>query len=492
MGRRIVAAAASLALLVAAGTALLWGAHLAIGYLWSGTPSSSGAGTETAPIPGDLSAAERALVEAVARVKPAVVSINVSTKIPGRRIEHPFADDPFFRDFFGRHFRFEIPPREEHGLGSGFIISADGFILTNWHVVGAADEIQVRLADGRIFDGKVVGSDRSTDVALVKIEAENLPVAPLGRSSGLAVGQFVFAVGTPFAADLAQTVTFGIVSGTGRSRGIAGIEDFIQTDAAVNPGNSGGPLCDLRGEVVGINTAIVPATAGGNSLQGERVYAGVSFAIPIDLARRVADDIRETGSFRRGYLGVRMRSVRPDEIEALGLSRVHGAVVEAVEDGSPAKRAGIEVGDVIVRVNGTEVEDSRNLQALIAGIRPGSRVDVVVLRAKSERTLTVEIGTFSAGGEGSARLGVRVEPLDASLAARLGIGGAGVQIVEVEAESPAGEKGLEAGDVILQANRKPVASAADLDAILGGAESALLLLWDHRTGRTLWIEIPLR
>jgi len=325
--------------------------------------------------------------ELAERQGPAVVNVSSTQVIRGQRFAHPFPfdeDDPSF-EFFRRFMPRQIPgmPREfrNQSLGSGFIVSADGYVLTNAHVVDAADEVLVKLTDKREFKAKVVGADKRTDVALLKIEASGLPVVKFGDPGKLKVGEWVVAIGAPFGFD--NSVTAGIVSAKGRSLPQENYVPFIQTDVAINPGNSGGPLFNMRGEVVGINSQIYSRSGG---------YMGVSFAIPIDVAMEVQAQLRTGGKVSRGRLGVAIQDVTRELAESFGLSKPAGALVASVEKGAPADKAGIEAGDIILKYDGKAVAQSSDLPRMVGSTKPGSRVAVQVWRKGGTRDLNVTVG----------------------------------------------------------------------------------------------------
>ena len=380
------------------------GALLAFGLGWqppagATTPSTPGASGQVLPDFADL----------VERYGPAVVNINTQTRMSARpQIPGLSEDDPFY-EFFRRFMppegrppkgdrgekgergdkgeRGQRGPLRPFGLGSGFIVSADGFIVTNAHVVENADEVNVRLTDKREFKAKVVGADSRSDIAVIKIEATNLPTVKIGDTSKLRVGEWVIAIGSPFG--FANTVTAGIVSAKSRENLTqdANLDavPFIQTDVAVNPGNSGGPLINMRGEVVGINSQIFSRTGG---------FAGISFAIPIDYAFGVADQLMKTGKVTRGRIGVSISTVTRDLSESLGLSKAEGAVVNNVEEGSPAAKAGLEAGDVILKIDGRTVEGNGDLSRTIRAMKPGTKSNLTVWRGGKMRDVTVAVGEF--------------------------------------------------------------------------------------------------
>ena len=400
------------------------------------------------------------------KVTPGVVNISTRTRI--RMQENPLLSDPFFRRFF------DIPDmpreRESQSLGSGVIVdAAKGLILTNNHVVGKADEITVTLRDGRSFRAERIGTDPEADVAVIRIQARRLTAVPLGDSSKLRVGDFVVAIGNPFG--LGQTVTSGVVSALGRSGlGIEGYEDFIQTDASINPGNSGGALVNLRGELVGINTAIV-GPSGGN--------VGIGFAIPINMAREIMDQLLEYGEVRRGRLGVYVQDLTPDLAKALSVkSTTKGAVISQVVPGSPAAKAGLKEGDVVVRVNKRRIKNAADLRNAIGLLRVGQRLSLEVLRDGKRRTVraTVEAPQrtkVKAGRLSKYLSGAVLGPLEPRhpLAGRV----QGVEVLEVEQGSPAWNAGLRPGDVIVSVNRQAVKSVEDVKRAARRSRGGLLL-----------------
>jgi serine protease Do len=381
--------------------------------------------------------------------------------------------------------------RAPTGRGSGFIITADGYILTNNHVVDGATRVQVRLDDGRELDAKVVGRDPQTDLALLKIDAASLPVVPLGESGTLRVGEPVMAVGNPFG--LEQTVTTGIVSATGRVIGEGPYDDFIQTDASINPGNSGGPLINARGEASGINTAIVSGSGGS---------IGIGFAVPVHLAKFAVPQLAETGRVERGWLGVTAQPLTRDLAAGLGLARTEGALVSQVWDGSPALAAGMRRGDVIVELDGRKITRATDLSLLVAASPIGKDIAVSVLRDGKPMTLTARVArregpagvaaTAPPAEAGQrARLGVAVEALTPALAGQLGLGETtGVIVRQVQGGSPAAEAGIRPGDVIVEANRQPVKSVEDLRRAVDATQSGTaVLLLIQRDGASSYLTL---
>lgn len=400
----------------------------------------------------------------VESASPAVVNISTKQHVQARGAAAQMPDleglPPIFREFFGHSF--PAPPEgqqpDAQSLGSGFIIAADGYVLTNNHVVADADEIIVRLPDRSELEATLVGADPRTDVALLKIEATGLPTVRLGDSSALKVGEWVLAIGSPFGFD--HTVTAGIVSATGRNLPSESYVPFIQTDVAINPGNSGGPLFNLQGEVIGINSQIFTRSGG---------FMGLSFAIPIDVAMDVADQLRTEGKVSRGWLGVAIQEVNRDLAESFGLERPAGALVAQVMDGGPAAKGGLRVGDVILSVDGHAIDMSVDLPHLIGAIKPNTKAKLEIVRDGERETLTVQIGALPDEGEEAAaaernaeksnnRLGVKVSELTAEQKRSLDLPG-GVVITEVSS-GPAAMIGLRPGDVITHLNNQAIDSVS--------------------------------
>lgn len=423
--------------------------------------------------------------------KASVVNISPSQK-PSQRSEgpqNPFFNDPFFRRFFGEEERRLPVPKErrEQGLGSGVIVSADGHILTNNHVVEKADDIKVLLPDKRVFTAKVIGTDPKTDVAVIKIDATNLPVLAWGDSSQLQVGELVLAVGNPFG--LNQTVTMGIISAVGRANmGIVDYEDFIQTDAAINPGNSGGALVNLTGELIGINSAIFSRT-GGNM--------GIGFAIPSNMAKSVMKSLTTYGKVVRGWLGVSIQDINQDLAKEFGAPGTKGALVADVMEDSPAAKAKLQRGDIITAYNSISIKDPAHLRSMVADTAPDTTVTITILRDKQPKDLKLAIGELpkeianasrseSGSGHGEHALaGITVEPLD-----RQGRKEAGVTVSEVKADSPAERGGLKAGDSIREINRMPVRTVQDFERLVNGLEpKSRVLLLITRGNATVFLSV---
>ncbi len=431
----------------------------------------------------------KAFTAVAKKASPAVVFIQVEKVLADRAAPHndPFDlfNDEFFRRFFqDRMPRRQNPPRQfrQKAQGSGFIISSDGYILTNNHVVGGADKVQVKMADGRQFDAKVVGADPETDIALLKIDGSGLPTLPLGSSSSLEVGEWVIAIGNPFG--LSHTVTAGIVSAKGRSNvGIASYEDFIQTDAAINPGNSGGPLINLDGKVVGINTAIFSRSGG---------YMGIGFAIPVDQASVIYRQLKEHGSVTRGFLGVVVQDLTPELMDAFDLKKKEGVLISEVTPDSPADRSGLKHGDVILKLDGKSVKGLGSFRNRVALFRPGTKIQLKIVRKGEEKEVSVTIGTLadrtaaSENQEILKRLGMTIRTLDADSAKKQGYEGEeGVLVTKVEPGSLAAFAGIRPGVLIVEANRRKVRTVQEFQEVLArsASPSILMLIRDGEVSR---------
>lgn len=399
------------------------------------------------------------------KVTPAVVNIATEGRI--KQNMNPLFADPFFRRFF--NFPDQPIERKTSSLGSGVIVDAKrGLILTNNHVIANADQITVTLRDGRHLEAEVVGTDPETDVAVIKVPADNLTAIKTTDSNNISVGDFVVAIGNPFG--LGQTVTSGIVSALSRSGlGIEGYEDFIQTDASINPGNSGGALVNLRGELVGINTAIFSQT-GGN--------IGIGFAIPINLALQIMEQLLETGEVKRAFLGVSMQDISPELAEAFGLKRQTGAIINQVLEGSPADKAGIKAGDIVLSVDDKKIRNAEDLRNRVGLLPVGKKVRMTILRDGKERKLTVDVSENQVADSGPRAVnellqGVTVTDLEQGNSPYANV--AGVQVLNVERGSIAWRNGLRSGDIITSVNKKDVGSVREFLAAVDKVSAPLLL-----------------
>ena len=454
------------------------------------TPAGASPAASAVAAPGTVPG----FTEVAKAVTPAVVNITAVRVARGRDSRMPSDPEEFFGSPFGPPDgpRGHNGPREPRGggMGSGVIVSPDGYIITNNHVVEGANELTVTLPDKREFKGRIVGTDPKTDLAVVKVDAAGLPFVRWGDASKLQVGEYVLAIGNPFG--LNSTVTLGIVSALGRGRmGITQYEDFIQTDAAINPGNSGGALVNTAGELVGINTAIISQTGGS---------AGVGFAVPATMAKPVLESLVSTGKVVRGYLGVAIQDLTPDLAKSFRLKQVKGALVSSIAEDSPAEQAGLKQGDVITAYQGKPIEDPVALQREVTRTPVGTKAVLKVIRDGRDMDLTVTVGEQSerarVAGAGSsmenALAGLDVQSLNQQLARELGITGKtnGVVVVGVEPGSLADRAGVAQGDVVREINRQPVKSVKDYEKVASSLkkdESALLLI--NRRGASLFITV---
>jgi len=442
-------------------------------------------------LPFRATALPNSFADLAAAQAEAVVNISTTKVVQGRQGLPPGfgfpQGSPFDRFFHG--FMRNMPPQEQHALGTGFVISGDGYIVTNNHVVDGADEIVVKMKNGKEYPAKLIGTDKKVDVALLKVKARGLQTVKLGDSDALRVGDWVMAIGNPFG--LSQTVTAGIVSAKGRVIGAGPYDHFIQTDAAINPGNSGGPLFNLKGEVVGINTAIY-SRSGGN--------LGIGFAIPVNMAKPVIDELRRTGHVTRARLGVYIAEVDKATMQALGLKNKHGALVRQVENGSAADKAGIKPGDVIVSVDGEVIQQMHDLPIRISRHKPGEKVRIGIIRAGKATTIVVKVEKMpetasksGRAGKPQAKLGLLLRNLDADLAENLQTKvRRGVVVQQVQQGSPAARAGIKRGDVIFQVNRRSVNNLDQFNRIANHFKpgDVLQLLMD-RHGNTLFVIIRL-
>ena len=425
------------------------------------------------------------------KMKPVVVNISttqVSETRGQQEFGSPFGEDDPFNDFWKRFFGGPLPrgPQRQRSLGSGFIIDADGSILTNNHVVENAQKIMVKLADDQDYEAKIIGRDPKTDIAVIKINAKaSLTAATFGDSDRLEVGEWVMAIGNPFGLD--STVTSGIVSAKGRHIGQGPYDNFIQTDASINPGNSGGPLLNLHGEVVGINTAIFSRT-GGN--------IGIGFAIPINLVKELLPQLRGKGKVTRGYLGVLIQKVTPEIAESLGMDKARGALVANISKDGPAEKAGVKVGDVIIEFDGKEIKDSGDLPIIVARTAVERKVRMKVLRDKKEQQLSVTVGELKdeevvASAPEKGELGMTVQRLTPQIAESLGLERAeGVVVSAVDPGSAADEAGIRRGDVIVEIDRKPIRSIDEYKKAVAGIKKGKgVLLLVRRGESTLFLAL---
>lgn len=442
--------------------------------------------------------------DVVEKTSPAVVRIQADHKAkPQAQQQTPFGDD-FFRQFGlpSPNQPRQGPPPVERGLGSGVIVSADGTILTNNHVVDGADKITVQVGNNKTFEAKIVGTDQPSDLAVIKIEAQNMPYLTLGNSDVVRVGDIVLAIGNPLG--IGQTVTAGIISAKGRRTGLSdgSFEDFLQTDAPINRGNSGGALVSLNGELIGINSQILsPGGASGGNI-------GIGFSIPSNMAKSVLEQLLKDGKVHRGMLGINIQNITQDMAEALDLKDTSGVLVGGVRSGSAAEKAGVKGGDVITAINGERIEDSNVLRNKVAGTAPGTEIKLTVVRDGKEQEMTAKLDEFdteslkksdSAPGDNkedekpgeSGKLGLSLQPLTPSIAKQLELpaGTEGMVVTEVDPAGVSAEEGIARGDVIIQINKKPVKSADDVETALESAGGRPILLLVARKNQTSYLTV---
>ncbi|MDR3229922.1 MAG: Do family serine endopeptidase [Synergistaceae bacterium] len=458
---------------------------LALIFLPAGSPASAASGNIYAD-------AKNPVVQIVKAVSPAVVNIDVETMSKSSSLPLPFRNDPFFREFFGEEFRKFSRSVPMKGRGSGFIVSKDGQILTNNHVVEGVDKITVTLVDGKIYEATVLGRDPTYDLAVISISPDgNLPVLELGDSDALEVGEWAIAIGNPYG--LEHTVTVGVISAKNRSLHTREVnfDGFLQTDAAINPGNSGGPLLNMEGRVIGINTAIVP-------------YAqGLGFAVPVNMAKQIMNDLVTYGKVKRGWLGIAVQNLTKEFADAYDVDAETGIIVGDVFPDSAAAKADLRRGDVIVEMNGNTVKDMQSFVNAVRSQSPGARIRLKVIRSGKAISITPQLdeipesegGVASSSGEQTqkdtlADVGISVSPLTPELRRQYGIeGGTGLIVTGVAQESPAQSAGIREGDLLLEVNGKKVGDQKQLDVALGKGSSIVLLI--ERSGRTFFASLRL-
>jgi len=490
------------------GLALAAAAALLAGAAWHGVDAQTTTKAPAAAMPAVTSPITHAIAggrdsyaDVVSAAAPAVVTIRTQGKarVSPTQFGQPDDQDDFFRRFFGDEFGQRgqrgprQAPRQQRALGSGVIVSKDGYILTNNHVIENADEIKVETTDDRTFTAKLIGTDKASDLALIKVTASDLQAIALGNSEAVKVGDVVLALGNPLG--VGQTVTMGIISAKGRSTGVGdgGYEDFLQTDAPINHGNSGGALVNTKGELVGINSQIL-SESGGN--------IGIGFAIPVNMAKNVMEQLRTKGKVTRSQLGVTVQGVTSDLAESLGLKDATGAIVSSVAPGSAAERAGVKRGDVIRSFNGVAVHDTNTLRNRVAEAGPGTSSELVIVRDGSEKRLSVKLDEASAGKsarandeepgvDDKAALGVSVMPLTPELAARAKApkDAKGLFVGEVDPDGRAAAAGIQAGDIIQEVNRQAVSTVEDLRAAVKKSGDKPTLLLINRQGNDVFVTV---
>ncbi len=486
-------------------------AGLIVGAAWRGVPaladqtaSAHPAAAVAAPLQHAIAGSRDSYADVVNAVSPSVVTIRVEGRAKVSPTEFQGPDNDFLRRFFGDQFgqgdqsdrgsrRFRAP--RQRGLGSGVVVSSDGYILTNYHVVDGADDVRVDLTDGRTLSAKVIGTDKPSDLAVIKVNATDLHPIAVGNSDKVQVGDVVLAVGNPLG--IGQTVTMGIVSAKGRSTstGDGSYEDFLQTDAPINHGNSGGALVNTKGELVGINSQILSDGGEGN--------IGIGFAIPANMAEHVMTDLRKDGKVHRAQLGVTVQPVTSDMAQSLGLKQIEGVIVASVTSGSAADRAGIRQGDVIETFDNQPVHDMNSLRNHVAESTPGSSATLRVMRDGAEKTYTLTLDEASAdkaarrgdrddsSDNDKTALGLSVAPLTPDIASRIGVSAStkGLVVEDVNPDGRAADAGLAEGDVIVQVNRQPVQSVDELRAAVKKAGEKPVLLLINRRGNQLFVPV---
>ncbi|MBA3334082.1 MAG: DegQ family serine endoprotease [Acidobacteria bacterium] len=486
-------------------------------FLTGATPPAApndSAAPPAPPAPLVVDGVRTSYADVVGRSSPAVVRIDAERKSKSpaqQQQQHPFMDDPMFREFFKdapqtpqQPFNNQQPqqrPPTERGLGSGVIVSADGTVLTNHHVIDGAEKIFVQMSDDKIYEAKIVGSDPPSDLAVLKIEGQNFPFLNLGNSDNVRVGDIVLAIGNPLG--IGQTVTAGIISAKGRRTGLSdgSFEDFLQTDAPINRGNSGGALVSVNSELIGINSQIL-SPSGGN--------IGIGFSIPSNMAKSVMEQLLKDGKVRRGLLGVNIQNITPDMAKSLDLGDVKGIIVSNVQAGSAAEKAGIKGGDIILAINGEAIEDRNVLRNKVAGTQPGSEVKIRVLRDGREEELTAVLSEFNVEGvkpdnppeeqkapdnsDQNGKLGLSLQPLTPEFAKQLGLPAEteGMLVTEIDQNGAAASEGINRGDVILEINKQTVKSLEEVQTALARSGDKPVLLLISRKGQTTFLTIQPR
>jgi serine protease Do len=465
------------------------------------TPPAPQQQQQQPPAPVVVEGVRVSYADVVDKSSPAVVRIFAERKVKQESQQFPFADNPFFRDIIPQMRQQPQRPPVERGLGSGVIVSGDGTVLTNHHVIDGAEKITVTMQDNKIFQAKIIGSDPPSDLAVLKIEAANLPFLNFSNSDNVRVGDIVLAIGNPLG--IGQTVTAGIISAKGRRTGLSdgSFEDFLQTDAPINRGNSGGALVNLTGELIGINSQIVSDSGGGGNI-------GIGFSIPSNMAKSVMEQLIKDGKVRRGMLGVNIQNITPEVAKSLELTDVKGVIVSNVRPGSSADKAGIKRGDIITAINGETIDDSNVLRNKVAGTLPGTDIKVSVLRDGKQEELTAKLDEFNVEGaktkntendkknnldnqSENGKLGLSLQPLTPQIAKQLELPAdtQGLVVMDVDPNGAAAEEGITRGDVILEVNRKAVATTDDFQSALDKSGSKPILMLVSRKGQTIYLTV---
>lgn len=465
--------------------------------------SAPAAAPSPPPAPLVVDGVRASYADVVDKTSPAVVQIEAEIKSIESTQKNPLLDDPQLKEFFGNLPQQQPQtqrPRIQHGIGSGVIVSADGTVLTNYHVVGDARKITVTMNDNRTFNAKVVGSDQPSDLAVLKIDGENLPFLNLGNSDNVRIGDIVLAIGNPLG--IGQTVTAGIISAKGRRTGLSdgSFEDFLQTDAPINQGNSGGALVNLGGELIGINSQILSGSGNGGNI-------GIGFSIPSNMAKSVMEQLIQTGRVRRGMLGVSIQNITADTARALELKDTKGVLVNNVRSGSAADKAGIKRGDIITAINGERVEDSNTLRNKVAGTLPGSSIRIGVLRGSQSQEYTAGLDEFDAesdkprnspeekknsgGASENGKLGLTLQTATPDIVKQLGLPDdtKGLVVTDADPNGAAAESGIARGDVVVEINRKSVETTEDVQNALEKSGERPVLLLINRKGQTIYLTI---
>jgi serine protease Do len=456
--------------------------------------------TQAAPAPIVVDGVRASYADVVEKTSPAVVRIDAERKTKNQPQQFDFGDSPF-KDLLPPQMRQQQRPPVERGLGSGVIVSADGTVLTNHHVIDGAEKITVTMDNNKIYDAKVVGSDPPSDLAVLKIEGESLPFLNLGNSDNVRIGDIVLAIGNPLG--IGKTVTAGIISAKGRRTGLSdgSFEDFLQTDAPINRGNSGGALVNLSGELIGVNSQIISGSDNGGNI-------GIGFSIPSNMAKSVMEQLVKDGKVHRGMLGVNIQNVTEAVAKSLELKDAKGVLVSNVKAGSAADKAGIKRGDIITAINGEAIEDSNILRNKVAGTAPGTDIKVTVLRDGKQEEFTAKLDEFNVEGAKSdkpgseneesptqqketGKLGLSLQPVTPQIAKQLGLPDdtQGLVVMDVDPEGASAEEGISRGDVIMEINRQPVKTLDDVQAALDKSGSRPILLLVTRKGTTVYLTV---